>query len=113
MSFYELLLRSVAPVFLGIVSRSVLFLLQAVTIVVMAPTLPQSPSLNPSSCEATFSLQMPQVREVVTVPITKRERLHGVTAFETTQRALEAFHRDGVVILQDAVSHESLDHIHD
>lgn len=80
----------------------------------MVPELPPSPSLSPtSSCEITSLYQKQRVREVVTVPVTKRERLHGVTAFETTQRALEAFHRDGAVILQDAVSHDSLDHIHD
>ncbi|KAE9967879.1 hypothetical protein EG327_011284, partial [Venturia inaequalis] len=55
---------------------------------------------------------MQQVKDVVTVPVTQRESLHGATAFETTQRALEAFHQDGVVILQDAVNHGSLDHIH-
>ncbi|KAL3417346.1 phytanoyl-dioxygenase family protein [Phlyctema vagabunda] len=51
-------------------------------------------------------------RQPEVIVISKREFLCKTTSLKTIQKALEAFHRDGIVILQDAISHESLDHLH-
>ena len=48
----------------------------------------------------------------VVVPISKWENLSKTTSLDTIQNALEAFHRDGLVILKDCVSLESLDHLY-
>lgn len=54
----------------------------------------------------------PQTRQPVVVSIPRRDVLHSTTSLETIQICLEAFHRDGIVILQNAVSHASLDHLY-
>jgi ectoine hydroxylase-related dioxygenase (phytanoyl-CoA dioxygenase family) len=66
------------------------------------------------SDSSTSSLDggVPFVRHPTAVSVSAREISSDKTSFETIQRALEAFHRDGIVILQDAIPHEPLNHLH-
>jgi hypothetical protein len=64
-------------------------------------------SLSSFACsnDSDSSLKLGRRPEVIS--ISQREFLCKTTSFETIQKALEAFHRDGIVILQDAISHNA------
>ncbi|TEA20448.1 Kanamycin B dioxygenase [Colletotrichum sidae] len=69
------------------------------------------PLPSPSCSEKSLTF-VPEARQPAAVSIPKRDLLHGTTSLETVQECLEAFHRDGVVVIEDAVSHKSLDHLY-